>query len=320
MPVSTKKALKILIPLIIGFFFLFISLYRFSSEERQLIWENIKQADLFWVSISILLGILSHLSRAYRWQFLLQPLNVKPRFLNSFFSVMFAYLANLGIPRSGEVLRGVTLANYEDVKFEQAFGTIITERVIDFLMLLLIVGITILYQSDLIFSFFEEKSINPLMTLFVLGALILLFIVSAKILSKSQQPIILKLKNFLDGILQGMRSVLKMKKSGLFLLHTFIIWLLYIGMFYVVKYSIPGTVDVELPVMLVAFVFGSFAMSISNGGIGVYPLSIGATIASFGGDAVAGESFGWIIWTAQTLLVIVVGGLSALLLPVINSK
>ncbi|SHE68764.1 hypothetical protein SAMN05444278_10478 [Psychroflexus salarius] len=313
-----KKRLKFIIPLLIGFFFVFISLYRFEAEERQLIWSNIKQANLFWVSVSVVLGICSHLSRAYRWQFLLQPLGVKPRFINSFFSVMFAYLANLGVPRSGEVLRGATLANYEDVKFEQAFGTIITERVIDFLMLLLIVGVTILYQADLILNFFENKSINPLFTLILLGVLILLILLGLKLFSRSQQPLILKVKQFLEGVVQGMKTVLKMKNSLLFILHTFLIWTLYIAMFVVVKYSIPGTSDVHLSVLLVAFVFGSFAMSITNGGIGIYPLTIGATIAGFGGDAVAGESFGWIVWTAQTLLVIVVGGFSALLMPIVN--
>lgn len=320
MNLNIKKLLKIGIPILLGLLFVFISLFRFNAIEREQIWTNIKQADLVWVVCSMFLGLLSHLSRAYRWQFLLQPLGLKPAFKNSFFSVMFAYLANLGIPRSGEVLRAVTLSNYEDVKFEQAFGTIITERVIDFLMLLLIVGVTILYQADYIFSFFDQKSINPLYTLLGLGFLFILVFVAVKVLARSQQPLIIKLKQFLIGITQGMKTILKIKNSLWFIVHTFLIWSLYLAMFVIVKYSIPGTVEVELPVLLVAFVFGSFAMSITNGGVGVYPLTIGATIASFGGDEIAGESFGWVIWAAQTALVLVVGSLSVMLLPVVNKS
>lgn len=317
---QTKKLLKIVVPLAIGVFFVVISLLRFEAEERQLIWENIKKADPFWVSVSILLGILSHLSRAYRWHYLLEPLNVKPKFSNSYMSLMFAYLANLGIPRSGEVLRAVSISTYEDVNFQESFGTIVTERVIDFIMLLSIVGLTVVLQTDVILSFFKAQSINPLMTLALMLLLIGIFILGLKILQRSQHRLIIKVKEFLEGVLKGMKTILKMKNRIAFIGHTFLIWFLYVAMFVVVKYSVPETADLGLNVMLVAFVFGSFSMSITNGGIGIYPLTVGASIALFGGSAVAGESFGWIVWTAQTLLVVVIGGASAFLLPLVNKN
>lgn len=316
----TKKLLKLIIPLMIGVFFLVISIARFEPSERKLIWENITKADAFWVGMSVVLGILSHLSRAYRWHFLLQPLGVQPKFSNSFMSLMFGYLANLGVPRSGEVLRAVSLSTYEKTNFQESFGTIVTERVIDFIMLLTIVGITLLLQTDVILNFFEEESINPAFTLAAMLVLIILFILGIKILRKSNHSLIVKIREFLEGVLKGMKSILQMKKRLAFLAHTFFIWILYIAMFVVVKYSIPETSDIGLNVMLVAFVFGSFSMSITNGGIGIYPLTVGASIALFGESAVAGEAFGWIVWTAQTLLVIVIGGASAFLLPLVNKN
>lgn len=317
---QTKKLLKIIIPLVIGVFFVVISIARFEAEERQLIWENIKKADLFWVSISVVLGVLSHMSRAYRWHYLLQPLHVKPRFSNTFMSLMFGYLANLGVPRSGEILRAVSLSNYEEVKFQESFGTIVTERVIDFIMLLSIVGLTIVMQAEIIFGFFEKQSINPMMTFGIMLLLIAVFLIGLKILRKSNHTFIIKIREFLEGVLKGMKSILKMKNRSAFIAHTFLIWFLYVAMFVVVKYSVPETADLGLNVMLVAFVFGSFSMSITNGGIGIYPVTVGASIALFGGSEVAGESFGWIVWVAQTLLVIVIGGISAVLLPLVNKN
>ena len=103
-----------------------------SDEERKLIISYIINADLKYIISAIIFGILSHLSRAFRWKFLLNPLGYKPRFINSILAVLVSYIANLGIPRSGEILRATTLSNYEKIPFEKLFGTIIAERIVDF--------------------------------------------------------------------------------------------------------------------------------------------------------------------------------------------
>lgn len=266
------------------------------------------------------MGILSHLSRAYRWKFLLEPVQIVPKFYNCFLSLMLGYLANLGIPRSGEVLRGATLASYENVKFEKTFGTIITERLVDFVMLLSIVGFASLSQSDKIFSFFESQNINPFFGGLLIITMILLLFIGFRIIKHSKFPLFQKIKNFIEELFNGMKSVFQMKNKVYFLLHTFIIWGLYVGMFFVLKFAFPDTQDLGLQATLVAFIFGAFAMTVTNGGIGLYPIAIGLAFNAFGVSPATGEAFGWVMWGTQTGLVIILGGLSFLLLPLLNRR
>lgn len=317
---AIKKGIKTFAPMALGVFFIWYSLSKFSSEELNQLWLNIKNVDLIWVLISLLMGVLSHLSRAYRWKFLLEPVQIVPRFYNSFLALMLGYLANLGIPRSGEVLRGATLASYENEKFEKTFGTIITERLVDMLMLLAIVGLTSISQSDRIFAFFSSQNINPFFGGLVIITLILLLIIGFRIIKNSRLPLFQKLKNFLEELFKGMKSVFSMKKKMYFLAHTFIIWGLYVGMFYVLKFAFPETQSLGLEATFVAFIFGAFAMTVTNGGIGLYPIAIGIAFNTFGVSSATGEAFGWVMWGTQTGLVIVLGGLSFLVLPLLNRR
>ncbi|MEE3149171.1 MAG: lysylphosphatidylglycerol synthase transmembrane domain-containing protein, partial [Bacteroidota bacterium] len=148
--------MKVAIPLGIGILLIYYSLSSATPQERAILWNNIKDAPPVYIAVSLMFGVLSHLSRAYRWQYLLQPMGYHPKLSNRFMAVMAAYLANLGIPRSGELLRGALLTTYEDVPFEKAFGTIISERIADFLMLLLVVGIAIVLQTDTLLGYLQE--------------------------------------------------------------------------------------------------------------------------------------------------------------------
>lgn len=235
-------------------------------------------------------------------------------------AVMVGYLANFGIPRSGEVLRAVTISGYDEIPFEKAFGTIIAERIADFVMLMIIIGTVLLLQTENLLTYFRENEINPLITagilFFILGGGILVL----KYIKKAQSGILLKVKEFAKGLLEGMRSILLMEKKGAFIFHTVFIWLMYILMFYVLIFTVPETAQMDFGVAMIAFVVGSFAISATNGGIGVYPVAIGASLMLFGISKQSGEAFGWITWGTQTLLVIVVGGLSFLFLPILNGK
>lgn len=314
------KILKTIIPLGLGFFLIWYSLANSSPEERRILWENIQSANPFWIGLSLLLGLLSHLSRAYRWKYLLKPLGYNPRFLNRFMAVMVAYLANLGIPRSGELLRGATLTTYEDVPFEKAFGTIISERVADFIMLLLVVATAVMLQSEKLFDYLRAQNINPLTTLLALAIIIIMLIGFFKILQRSKNTFFLKVRHFVSGLLEGMRSILTMENKGAFIFHTIFIWTMYILMFWVIQYTIPEISQAPFSIILAAFVIGSFSISVTNGGIGVYPVALGALFVFFGYSKEGGEAFGWIVWGAQTLLVVILGALSFLILPVYNRK
>ena len=273
---------------------------------------------MFWVSISLLLGILGHVSRAIRWNYLLEPLGYKPRLSNNVLIILVSYFANLGIPRMGEILRPTALTTYEGVPFEKGLGTIVTERVIDVLMLFSIIAITLFLQTEVILGFLEEAGFNP-NNLLIMGGLGLIglffFFVFIK---KSNHKIAMKIKHIVNGLMDGLLSIFKMKNKLAFVFHTLFIWACYIGMFWVIKFTIPETVELTLNQLLVAFVAGAIAMMVTNGGVGLYPILVSKALAVFGISAVSADAFGWIMWIAQTLMIVVFGAISFLLLPLLN--
>ena len=149
--------LKIFFPPFLGIFFIFLSINITSVEERKLIISYIKNADLKYIIISIIFGILSHLSRAFRWKYLLLPLGYNPKFINSILAVLISYIANLGIPRSGEILRATTLSSYEKIPFEKLFGTIIAERIVDLLILLSLIFLSFSLQFELVWEVLNKR-------------------------------------------------------------------------------------------------------------------------------------------------------------------
>jgi len=316
---QTKKILKTVLPIALGVFLLWYLYYSTTAEQRLQILTHIKEADPFWVGISILIGLLSHVSRAIRWNYLLAPLGYSPKISNSILIVLTAYLANLGIPRSGEFLRATELTTFENVPFEKGFGTIVSERVIDVIMLLLIICIALLFQTNLILGFIKESGIG------LFGGLIMLFLgilglfITIWLVKKSKAPLAQKIKAFLTNLLDGVLSIFKMKNKWGFIGHTLFIWAAYFAMFWVIKFAILETVNLSTGPLLVAFVSGAIAMTTTNGGFIAYPTFVGKTLEFFGLSAVAGNAFGWIMWIAQTLMVIVFGAISFLLLPLLNN-
>ncbi len=314
------KFFKIILPLALGVFLIWYSITAATPEERQKTLQYVSEADPIWVIISIIMGIASHLSRAYRWNYLLQPLGYSIKLSNSYMAVMAGYLCNMGIPRSGEIIRGGTISTYENIPFKKAFGTIISERVIDSLMLLLIIAITLLFQSELLLSYLQEKIASPIITLVVLLGVILLGVLFLNILKNSKNPILTKIRHFGNGILEGIKSISKIKQRKAFIFHTFLIWILYVAMFYVIKFTVPETAHLSLGPMLATFVAGSIAMSTTNGGIGAFPIATAAILLLFNVDKPAGEAFGWILWGSQTAINIIIGALSFLFLPILNRE
>lgn len=314
------RILKTAGPLVLGILLIWYSIGSATPAERQALWKHISLADPIWIGISLICGVLSHLSRAYRWKYLLEPMGYRPKLANSFMAVMGGYLANFGVPRSGEVLRGATISTYEKIPFDKAIGTIVSERIADLIMLILILGFGMLIQTEDLLSYISSDSLNPIVGIVILLVAIFLGILSLVIIKRSEWSLAVKIKRFARGLLEGMHSILKMEKKGLFVFHTIFIWVMYLMMFYVVKFTIPETSDLSLAGIMAAFIVGSIAISTTNGGIGVYPLAMGAILLLFDINQQAGEAFGWIVWGSQTLMVIVLGGLSLLLLPVFNRK
>jgi len=313
---TTKKAIKIIIPLLLAVFFGWYTFSKLPVKEFIPYFEN---ANYSWISLGVIFGILSHLSRAYRWKFTLEPLGYKPKLPNSIMAVFIAYLANFGIPRSGEVLRAAVLTNYEDVPFEKGFGTIVAERFADLVMIFGLVAIALYLKFDFIYNFFAEK-LNP-QTLIVVGIGFLMgSTILVLFLKNSESKFAVKIRTFVIGLIEGVLSIFKMKQKWAFIFHTVFIWSMYVLMFYVTTFALPEISRLPFAAILIAFISASFTIAATNGGVFVYPLAIGVAFSLFNIPEAPSIAFGWIIWTAQTLIIIIMGSLSFIYLPIYNRK
>ncbi|MGB5323465.1 lysylphosphatidylglycerol synthase transmembrane domain-containing protein [Lutimonas sp.] len=319
MKISPKKIIFTALPIALGVFLIWYSLSKLKPTDIEAIKNSFETANYWWVAFSLLLGILSHLSRAYRWQFMLDPLGYRPKFANNVMAVLVAYLVNLIVPRAGEIARATTISKYEHIPFEKAFGTIVSERVADVIMLLGIIALAFVYQTELLSSYlFKEDDSSTNYTWYILGLLAILGVLFIWLIKKSTHPLVVKIQSFVVGLIQGVVSIFKMKKKWAFIFHTLFIWVMYVLMFYVVTFALPETSHMAFGAIIVGFVVGGLSMALTNGGLGTYPVFVASAITLYGIDENPALAFGWIMWTAQTVMVLFFGGLSFLVLPIYN--
>jgi uncharacterized protein (TIRG00374 family) len=292
--------------------------YSFTIVSPKELIEYFKSANYWWIALGLFFGILSHLSRAYRWKYLLEPMGYKPRFVNSVLAVLVAYLMNLFLPRAGEVTRAAVMTNYEKIPFEKGFGTIVAERIADLLMMFIIIGVTLFVQFDFIYELLT-KNVNPVKIVSIIIGLLIGFFIFRSYVKKATSGIGLKIKNFILSLSEGVTSIFKMKNKAAFIFHTVFIWTMYIFMFWATIPAIEG-LEVSFGGILVAFIAGGFAIAATNGGLGAYPAAVGGALTLFGIAEKIAFGFGSVMWASQTAMVIVFGGLSFLILPIYNKN
>lgn len=312
MPKLFFQWFKNIFPPLLGLLLIYYSYANTTSLERIEIYSSMKSADFKFVFLSIFLGILSHLIRSLRWQSMLKPLGYKISLLNSIMSVLIAFLSNLGIPRSGEFLRASSISYYEKIPFEKSFGTIVTERIIDVIILvaLILYGVSIFSKIEIPEFSINKKLIFGFFYILFFGLIIYYFISKSKYKNR--------IKNLFMGLKKGVLSIIKIENKSIFIFHSLFIWLCYFLMFYVVKFSIPETYNLEFEPIFLAFLAGAMAMALTNGGIGAYPLAIAAVISQYDVPYESALALGWIVWTSQTLMIITFGSLSFVFLPILN--
>jgi uncharacterized protein (TIRG00374 family) len=315
----TKKWLSILIPLLIGIFFIIYAYNKFSEQEIKEIYSYFKTADYFYICLSVVFGLIGSLLRSYRWKYTIEHMGYKSSFKNLFFAVNVSYLMNMFIPRSGEISRSLVLKNYENIPFDKSFGTIIAERIIDLILLFLLMLIALFIQFDIVKTFvldYIPKDKIILLALVGLFGSSLAFVVYRY----SKLKFILNLKEKLSGLREGIMSVVQMKKKVPFLFQTLLIWFSYIMMFWVAIFAFPETSTLSFDAVITTFVVGSIAIAFTNNGLGSYPFLVAEILIFYGISSTVGSAFGWIVWTSQTLFTVFIGLSSLFLLPVFNKK
>lgn len=324
--------LKTVLPLALGVYLIWYFFHSMEPEVKQYFYKALREANYFWVFLSLLLSFIALLSRAYRWKYLLEPIGYKTAFWNRYHAIMIGYIVNLTIPRAGEASRAGMLYRSDGVPFSKSFGTILAERMFDLVMLLSVALLaSIVGAGDFwkIKGLIEAKfSSNPesastfqLVKWIIIGVFLLAFAV-VFLVKKIRKKVIA----FVNGLFAGALSVFKTKNPLAFIGHTLFIWVLYITYFAICFFALPETSEVPIKGMLIAFLAGSLGITLTNGGIGIFPLVVGLVIeyylkGQYGDQAWGiGCALGAIIWSSQTLLIIILGAFSFFLLPKNYSK
>jgi len=314
-----KKNLRILIPIILGVFFLYITFVITSQEERLLILDYIKSAKIEYLLLAMFLGASSDIIRGLRWQLLSKAIGYNSGRINSIASVFMCYTSNMAIPRSGEVIRATVLSEYNKIPIGKAFGTIAAERVIDMSISITILFLVWALQYEIILeSFFEDNFLNFIDDNFwLIFSSINIVIVTVFILILKVESI----KRFFKSVLEGFLSLTKLKGRLLtFVFLSLLIWMCYILAFFVIKFSVTELNAIENSLIFPAFVVGVFSISLSNHGLGVYPLAIALFLSNFGINTEIGLSYGWLAWSCQAIITLIFGGLSFFVLPLLKTR
>ena len=304
---------------------LFWYAYRDTDFSKML--QDMKTVNYNWIILSLALAILSHIIRAYRWQLLLKPLGFHVNLLRSFLAVMVGYFANILVPRMGEVTRCGILKRTDNVSIPSSFGTVVGERLIDLLCLLIIVVSTLIIEFEVIneyfFGFFEDKLAilgRNLLLVYMLAAfglvMLLVFFIFLKPIKQKVKswPIYLKVREFLREVGTGIATIGKVDDKLAFLVSTVLIWALYYAMSYVVVFSLEETSGLSLLAGLSILTMGSLGISAPvQGGIGTYHILVASVLVTYGISDEIAKLYAALMHSAQILMIVVVGGISFLL-------
>ncbi|MET0759283.1 MAG: lysylphosphatidylglycerol synthase transmembrane domain-containing protein [Flavobacterium sp.] len=313
----TSKWLSIILPLLLGVFLIVYTYNKFSPQQLAEIKSYFRNANYNYIYLSIFIAFLGSASRAYRWKFSLEHMGYKTSFTNNFMAVSIGYLMNMTIPRSGEISRALIVKKYDNIPFDKGFGSIVAERIVDMIILLLFIILAFFLQFEVVKAFILDKI--PLQKLLLFSGLALVaFLVFVLVFMYSESRFIIAIKQKIEGLREGLMSIVHMKKKWAYLFHTLFIWSSYILMFYIGIFVIPETSNISFGAVITSFVVGSIAIAFTNSGFGSYPFLIAKILLFYSISETAGNAFGWIVWTSQMFLLVVLGGLSFLLLPFFN--
>ena len=310
------RSLKYILFLLISTVLMYLA---FKDQNLPEIASKLSSIEYKWLIISILFGALAFVSRGLRWIYLINALGYQASRKNSINSVAVGYLTNILIPRAGEISRCTSLQQVEKIPFDKLFGTIILERVIDLAILIILILAAFLYKFKEINEFFNEVFgessgnifTNPIL-LFLIASLLIIFVLRKHIKKLSFYE---KIINILIGLKDGFSSLKKIKNKTPFILHTIFIWAMYVLMTYVCFFAINETKDLNLFDGIYITVIGGLGMVVpSQGGIGSYHLAVKLGLVGIGIGVQSALLFAFAVHTAQTLMAIVFGIISSLLL------
>ncbi len=328
--IDFKTVIQYLIFLGLGVGLIWYSAKDLSPEQVDQLKSSWKDTRFIYLIPVIVALLVSHLSRALRWKQLMKPLGYNPGIANTYLAVLIGYFFNLLVPRLGEVMKCTILAKYEKVAPDKLVGTILAERAVDLLSMLLVALILLLMQFDTIGTYAMEifdllmktgGEFSIIRILLVISlAVAVYFLIRWSFKKYKRNKIVRRIKGIWRGILQGIRSLKNIDNWPVFIFHSLFIWAMYLACIWMGFYAFPPVGNHGFDAAFAVLTFGSLGMIATQGGIGAYQIAVQKTLEYFGVASVTGLAFGWVIWGAQTAIVLIAGLISLIILPLINAK
>ena len=330
-PTRWGDVLRLVFFLGIGIFFIYRFLIKLEPEQKAAIWQSFVNADYAWVAVAMLTCTLSHYIRALRWRLLFQTIGHTPLRNHIFGSVIVGYLANLAFPRAGEVVRCATLRTSEGIPMEKSIGTVVTERIIDMMVFVLIVAVGMLAMfgqaKDWLYDTLSERY-EHLPSMWTLGITtvvgIATLLAAYKLFWKRllKYSLFKKIDNLVRGMGDGVKSILHLgaRRTALFVAYSVVIYSLYILGGYIIFQAFGATRGLGLGAAFVVYLFGTVGMTFSQGGIGVYPVLVQVALGIYGISMETGAACGWLLWGSQQAVIVSLGAVYTVYFSVIKRR
>lgn len=311
------SVLKYLIFLGIGIFLTWWQLSKMTPLQKVQFKDSLLNAHYIILLPVFIVTILGHISRAVRWKILIEPMGYRPTTTNTFYATMCGYFANTFLPRAGEILRCTLLSRYEKIPVTKLFGTILLERIFDLFCYFIIIIITILIQVETVSDFIKTKmnqitSIKQSIPIWIIILILLFlagmfFIIVRWVLKRyKDHKYVIKLKGIHIGLREGFTTILHLKKRKKFLAHTIFIWSTYLFEIYIGFSALSATSSLGIGAAFSVLSLATLAMIVSPGGLGAFPLAVQQVLLIYNVDNI---SFGWLMWSVTTGIIIVVGSI-----------
>ncbi|MCF8302438.1 MAG: flippase-like domain-containing protein [Bacteroidales bacterium] len=323
------NVLKNLLFLGIGLTLLWLAL---RGQDFELMFIELKNANYWWIGASLVPAAISHISRAARWNIMIRSLGYKTQIFNTFWAVMIGYFANLAVPRLGELTRCGVLNREQNIPMNSLIGTVISERVFDFITLALIAFLVVIFQLDFLADFLDKYVLNPLsanvsgnVTLIILyivgvivGGFLFLFFIKLNKERIKNLSFYEKVRNIIVGLIDGLKTIKRMDQKWAFILHTLNIWIMYFLMIYLAFPALRATSQLGIIDGLTVLTLGSVGMVAPvPAGIGAYHYIVTKTLMDvYQIASEASASFALIVHTSQNLFIVLLGSISVLVLTV----
>jgi hypothetical protein len=309
--------------------------YAFKGVSLEDFLNSLKKTNYFWLTLSLLAGVIEYISRAIRWRLLIKPLNYHPPVKNVFFALMVGYTANFAFPRIGEITRCATLRKSDKVPIDSLLGTVLMERAIDLFVLILIFLYVFFVKVGVFGQFISEKIFLPLKNAlsrtfdlslwsWLLVILIVVFVFTGIYLlfkKFSKEPLVKKIKKILKGVISGLKTIAKMEDRWKFIFHTIVIWIMYFLMAYLLFFALPSTSVLKPIDGLFIMIIAGIGLSLPiQGGIGVYHILVSSALMIYGIPKTNGVAYATLSHESQALLIIMLGAFSFIMLMIQNKK